>query len=118
MLSLSTLLIQDDLPSAMKLKFALYWVHLNESSTILGLFDPRNKLSTYDVNEHEHAISKLHEMYENYKPVEENNLLVLPATKSTCDLFRNLTNCRQVNKNQCEITTYLSESETEAEPLL
>ncbi|CAG8795281.1 29825_t:CDS:2, partial [Racocetra persica] len=69
-------------------------------------------------NEREQAINILHEVYENYKPAEENQSLLLPATKSTCDLFCNLINCSQVNKNQYEITTYLSEPETKAEPLL
>ncbi|CAG8481024.1 16658_t:CDS:2, partial [Racocetra persica] len=58
--------------SAMKTKFVSYWVHLNKSLTISNLLDPHNKLSTYVVNKYEQAINILHEVYENYKPAEEN----------------------------------------------
>ncbi|CAG8846940.1 9488_t:CDS:2, partial [Racocetra persica] len=52
---------QYTIASVMKTKFASYWVHLNESSTISGLLELHNKLSTYVVNEREQAINILHE---------------------------------------------------------
>ncbi|CAG8587297.1 1469_t:CDS:2 [Racocetra persica] len=56
MLFSSTLFTQSNLRMCNETKFASYWVHLNELSTILGLLDPHNKLSTYVVNEHKQAI--------------------------------------------------------------
>ncbi|CAG8629352.1 5787_t:CDS:2, partial [Cetraspora pellucida] len=73
--------------SAMKTKFASYCVHLNKSSTILGLLDPHNKLSTYVVNEREQAINMLYKVYENYKPAEENKLPSQLATKSMREIL-------------------------------
>ncbi|CAG8835078.1 997_t:CDS:2, partial [Racocetra persica] len=75
---------QHAVASAMKVKFTSYWAHLNESSTISGLLDPCNKLSTFDIYEHEEAINKLHEIHKKYKPTEENKPLPPPTTaKST-----------------------------------
>ncbi|CAG8450492.1 5027_t:CDS:2 [Racocetra fulgida] len=76
---------QHAVANTMKTKFVSYWVFLNELSTISGLLDSHNKLSTYEVNEHEQVINKLYKVYENYKPAEENKLLSPPATKSTCE---------------------------------
>ncbi|CAG8738705.1 7878_t:CDS:2, partial [Racocetra fulgida] len=42
---------QHAVASAMKAKFTSYWAHLNELSTISGLLDPCNKLSTFDIYE-------------------------------------------------------------------
>ncbi|CAG8771019.1 15724_t:CDS:2, partial [Racocetra persica] len=70
--------------STMKGKFTSYWAYLSESLTISGLLDPCNKLSTFDIYEHEQAINKLHELHKKYKPIEENKPLLPPTTtKST-----------------------------------
>ncbi|CAG8725988.1 1983_t:CDS:2, partial [Racocetra fulgida] len=83
---------QHAVANSMRVKATSYWAHLNESSTISGLLDPCNKLSTYEINEREQAINKLHEIYKNYKPAEENKPsppLPLSTTtiKSTRELF-------------------------------
>ncbi|CAG8791034.1 4186_t:CDS:2, partial [Racocetra persica] len=54
---------QYTVASAMKGKFTSYWAHLSESSTISGLLDLCNKLSTFDIYERKQAINKLHELY-------------------------------------------------------
>ncbi|CAG8780600.1 10819_t:CDS:2, partial [Racocetra persica] len=109
---------QHAVANAMKVKFMSYWAHLNESSAILGLLDPHNKLSTYDITECEQTINKLHEVYQIYKLPEEKKLLPpTTATKSTQRFFRNLTKCHQSNLNRYEIEKYFSEPETEADPL-
>ncbi|CAG8704206.1 18118_t:CDS:2, partial [Racocetra fulgida] len=106
-------------PSAMKGKFTSYWAHLNESSTISGLLDLCNKLSTFDIYERDQAINKLHELHKKYKLTEENNSLPPPTTtKATRILFRNLNHSHRADLNQCKIDKYLAEIETEAEPLL
>ncbi|CAG8793781.1 6627_t:CDS:2, partial [Racocetra persica] len=75
---------QHAVANAMKVKFMSYWAHLNESSAISGLLDHHNKLSTYDITEHEQTINKLHEVYQIYKPPEEKKPLPpTTATKST-----------------------------------
>ncbi|CAG8759443.1 11820_t:CDS:1, partial [Racocetra fulgida] len=100
-------------------KFTSYWAHLNESSTISGLLDPCNKLSTFDIYKREQAINKLHELHKKYRPTKENQPFLPPTTtKSTCTLFRNLNQSHQADLNQYKIDKYLTEIETEVDSLL
>ncbi|CAG8632608.1 7929_t:CDS:2, partial [Ambispora gerdemannii] len=60
------------------------------------ILDSYNMFATYKFNEREQVINTLYQVYEKYKPAKEITI--------------------QLDSN--EINTYLSEPETEAEPLL
>jgi hypothetical protein len=110
---------QHEVAKTIKGKLMLYWAHLNDSSTVSGLLDPRNKSTTYELDEREQAINTLYQMYNKYRPAEENEPILPPiTTKSARDLFCNLVNRRPISLNQNELKNYLTEPETEAEPLL
>jgi len=74
---------------AMKEKLDTYWPILCDTPSVLAaLFDPRTKLSSFELDEQETSIATLEECYKLYMPTGETRIEEKP--KSTFTLFKSL----------------------------
>ena len=113
---------QKEIASAIYDKLKIYWNrHLNQSSVISSILDPRYKISLFggDTNNLSEITSNLQELYATYFPL--NNQTISRPKLSSRDYFLNLLNQNNFRQEMScdELNRYLnSPVDNNADPLV